>query len=117
MNIQGSWDIELETKPDLAASLERIYAWFEQEILDRPPIRFVSNNQVKRDSLSDPDVGPGRRWETYRDRWYDAEYRILVRNPKGVNRGVQCIEVDGVPMEGNRISYAPGSHEVTVLMG
>ena len=76
MNIPGAWDIELETKPDLHRSLERIYAWFEQEMIDRPPIRFVSNNQVKRDSLSDPEVGPGKRWETYRDRWYDAEYRI-----------------------------------------
>ena len=47
----------------------------------------------------------------------DAEYRIRISNPQGVNRGVATIEVDGTPIEGNVITYAPGSHEVTVTMG
>ena len=47
----------------------------------------------------------------------DAEYRIRVSNPQGVSRGVASIEVDGTPIEGNVIGYAPGSHEVTVVMG
>ncbi len=67
--------------------------------------------------LIDPCVPQTAQEFSVKRKFRDAEYRILVRNPKGVNRGVQCIEVDGVPMEGNRISYAPGSHEVTVLMG
>lgn len=76
MNIKGGWDIELACKPHLDKNLERIYAWYEQEVVDRPPIRFISNNQVFRDSQEDPDVGPGKRWETYTDRWFDPEYRV-----------------------------------------
>ena len=47
----------------------------------------------------------------------DAEYRIRISNPQGVSRGVASIEVDGTLIEGNVIGYAPGSHEVTVVMG
>ena len=47
----------------------------------------------------------------------DAEYRIRISNPQGVNRGVLTIEVDGALIEGNVIPYSPGSHEVTVTMG
>ena len=34
------WDLELETKPDFAKAMERVYAWYEQEMTDRAPIRF-----------------------------------------------------------------------------
>ena len=47
----------------------------------------------------------------------DAEYRIRVSNPKGVNRGIISMQVDGTEVEGNVITYAPGSHEVIVVMG
>ena len=47
----------------------------------------------------------------------DAEYRIRISNPKGVNRGVLTVEVDGALIDGNVIPYEPGSHEVTVVMG
>lgn len=76
MNIPGGWNLDLACKPNLEKNLERIYAWFQQEVVDRPPIRFVSNNQVFRDSREDPDVGPGKRWETYTQRWFDPEYRV-----------------------------------------
>ncbi len=76
MNLPKSWNIELECKPQLEKNLERIYAWFEQEVTDRPPIRFVSNNQAFRDSEIDPNVGAGKRWESYNDRWHDIEYRV-----------------------------------------
>ena len=47
----------------------------------------------------------------------DAEYRIRVSNPKGVNRGIISMQVDGTEIEGNVITYTPGSHEVIVVMG
>ncbi len=47
----------------------------------------------------------------------DAEYRIRVSNPKGVSRGIISMQVDGTDVEGNTISYSPGSHEVIVVMG
>ena len=47
----------------------------------------------------------------------DAEYRIRISNPKGVSKGILSMQVDGDSIEGNLIPYAPGSHEVTVVMG
>ena len=34
------WNLEIESKPDFEIAMKRIYAWFEQEVIDRPPIRF-----------------------------------------------------------------------------
>lgn len=76
MNIKGGWNVELSCKPDFEKSLERIYAWYEQEIIDRPPIKFISNNQSLRDSVQDDNVGPGKRWATYNDKWFDVEGRL-----------------------------------------
>jgi cellobiose phosphorylase len=48
-----------------------------------------------------------------------ATYAIEVANPKGVNFGVQSMEVDGKPIEGNVVpAYADGkTHEVNVVLG
>ena len=102
MNIPGSWDLELECKPQLEKNLERIYAWYEQEVVDRPPVRFVSNNQVFRDSKGDDNVGPGKRWEDYNARWYDAEYRVLE-----FEKSIECIELLGENMPIFWPDYSP----------
>ena len=38
------WPVELEKKPDFEKAMKRVYAWYEQELLDRPPIRFSAHN-------------------------------------------------------------------------
>ena len=39
------WTVELEGKPDFEKAMERIYAWYDNEIIDRAPIRFSSHNE------------------------------------------------------------------------
>ena len=47
-----------------------------------------------------------------------AEYRIVVKNPNGVCRGVTSLELDGQPLEGNLVPLCgEGSHEVIVTLG
>lgn len=47
----------------------------------------------------------------------DAEYIIKVKNPKGVNKGVRSLLLDGQRMEGNTVPFSEGRHTVEVVMG
>ncbi|GHV72734.1 hypothetical protein AGMMS49940_00360 [Spirochaetia bacterium] len=67
----GGWPVELETKPDMEKCLERVYAWYEGEILDRPPVRFTRHNA----EFEVVDTS-GRTWPSLKDRWFDAEYQL-----------------------------------------
>ncbi len=64
--------MELSTKPDSARCLERIDAWFAQEIVDRPPVRFYHHN-VEYEAGTALDT---TRWASLEERWFDAEYQI-----------------------------------------
>lgn len=66
------WTIELEKKPDFDTSMDRIYAWYNQEIIDRVPIRFSAHNAEFNDSL----VLPGHSWNNLKERWWNVEYQI-----------------------------------------
>ena len=44
MTIPGSWNLELGCKPDFEKAMQRIYAWYNQEMIDRPPILFSAHN-------------------------------------------------------------------------
>ena len=46
-----------------------------------------------------------------------AEYIIKVKNPKGVNKGVRSLFLDGQRMEGNTVPFSKGRHTVEVVMG
>ena len=63
------WTLELEQKPDFDQAMQHIYAWYEQEMIDRPPIRFSAHN-------AEYSASPHLRktWPTLKDRWFDAEY-------------------------------------------
>jgi uroporphyrinogen-III decarboxylase len=63
-------NIFLESKPDFTACLNRIEAWFNQEIIDRVPIRFHRHN-----AEYDRMIGKSKHQSLY-DRWMDAEYQI-----------------------------------------
>ncbi len=67
--------------------------------------------------LIDPCVPYTAQEFSVKRKFRDAEYRIRISNPKGVNRGVLTVEVDGALIDGNVIPYESGSHEVTVVMG
>ncbi len=67
--------------------------------------------------LIDPCVPVTALDYSVKRKFRDAEYRIRIRNPKGINHGVESVEVDGTLIDGNVIPYTPGSHEVIVIMG
>lgn len=65
-------NIELEQKPDFGKCMERIYAWYNQEIIDRAPIRFAAHNA----EYSEANLLKGRSWPSLKDRWWDTGYQI-----------------------------------------
>jgi hypothetical protein len=66
------WEMELESKPDFNQAMKRIYAWYEQEIIDRPPVRFTRHNAEfeAADNIWKPE------WRDLRDKWFDEEYQL-----------------------------------------
>jgi len=66
------WKVELETKPDFEKAMERIYAWYDQEIIDRAPIRFSAHNA----EFSEEHKLSGYTWNNLKERWWDTRYQI-----------------------------------------
>jgi hypothetical protein len=62
--------MNLEFKPDLEQSLQRVYAWLEGEIIDRVPVQFHRHDMTKR---TNRDVS---KWANLKERWFDAEYQV-----------------------------------------
>lgn len=65
--------IELQGMPGAAKSMERIDAWFDHAVIDRPPVRFSKHNEQYETAAS---FQPNARWKTLRDRWMDTEYQV-----------------------------------------
>ena len=58
---------------DFELAMKRVYAWYENEILDRPPIRFIAHNaflDLHTESLY------GLSPEEKKTNWFDAEYQV-----------------------------------------
>ena len=66
------WSLELEQKPDFDTCMDRIYAWYNQEIIDRVPIRFSAHNAEYSESIN----LPGHSWNNLKERWWNTEYQI-----------------------------------------
>ncbi len=62
-----------------------------------------------------------KRWKEYEInyKFIDTAYKIKVKNPQGINKGVLSIALDGTKMQGNSfVLINDGSrHEVEVIMG
>jgi hypothetical protein len=66
------WSIELESKPDFEQAIDRVYAWYEQQIIDRPPVRFTRHNA----EYEAADNTWKDSWHSQKDKWFDEEYQI-----------------------------------------
>ena len=66
-----NWILELEGKPDFEMAMKRIYAWYNQSIIDRVPIRFSAHNAeyIQHEYK-------GKKWNSLKERWFDAEYQV-----------------------------------------
>ena len=63
-------DPGLELKPDFVKCMERIYAWYDHQVIDRVPVRFSAHN-AEYDVVDSAD-----RWPDLKSRWYDVEYQV-----------------------------------------
>ncbi|MFW5696411.1 MAG: hypothetical protein ACOCXR_01355 [Phototrophicaceae bacterium] len=66
------WNIELEGKPDFEAAMKRVYAWYEGEVLDRVPVRFVAHNAAFNLGGEEGKRPP----EEQKKRWFEVERRV-----------------------------------------
>jgi len=73
MSRQNWWNMDLEGMPDFDMAMQRLDAWFESEILDRPPVRFVAHNAFL--ELAQADMADMTAAER-QTRWFDAEYQV-----------------------------------------
>jgi len=62
--------MELSTKPDFGQCMDRVEAWWDCQVIDRPPVTIhVRPERAARQV-------PPRRHASLRDRWLDYEYAI-----------------------------------------
>lgn len=72
---KNNWrDIELEKKPDFEKSMERIYAWYNQEMVDRAPIRFSAHNAEYAEGHKLADY----KFNSLKERWCNVQYQLDV---------------------------------------
>jgi hypothetical protein len=64
--------MELQNKPDFEPAMKRIDAWFDREMIDRPPVRFAEHNA----DFSGAHTLAGRSWPDLKSRWFDADYQV-----------------------------------------
>jgi len=64
------WTFNLEFKPNMDDAMQRVYAWYQGDFMDRPPIRFSRHNAEY--ELRERT----RTWPTLKDRWFDTEYVV-----------------------------------------
>ena len=70
---QTWWTVEIEGMKDFDMSMKRVYAWYENEIIDRPPVRFVAHNAFLESAKEDISQLPPAEKKAW---WFDAEIQI-----------------------------------------
>lgn len=69
----GWWSLELEGMPQFDEAMKRIYAWYNNEVIDRVPVRFQAHNaalEIAIDELAGLDPEGKKAW------WFDVPRRI-----------------------------------------
>ena len=61
--------MELATQPDFPRTMQRFEAWWQCEVIDRPPVRMTAANNA-------PVAWPKKKHNSQRERWFDLEYRL-----------------------------------------
>lgn len=70
LNEIGGWPVELDNMPGFEQAIQRVYAWYHGEVIDRPPVRFSAHNAfVEEAAAAYPSAN-------LKDRWFDAEFQV-----------------------------------------
>ncbi len=79
---------------------------------------FILGVKPDYDGLTiDPCIPKSWKGYTVTRRFRGATYTIEVKNPKKVEKGVASLTLDGKPINGQTVPFAPGRHKVVVTMG
>ena len=70
-NASGLASRTFRSKPDFDECMARVYAWYEQKFIDRPPVRFHHHN-IEYERTSQGKA----RWARYEDRWLDVDHQM-----------------------------------------
>jgi len=69
----NAWTLDLEGMPHFDESMKRVYAWYENQIIDRPPIRFMAHNAFL--NAATEEVAAMSR-EDKKAWWFDVEAQV-----------------------------------------
>lgn len=67
------WEVEIDGMPHFEMAMKRVYAWFENEIIDRPPVRFMAHNAFL--EAASEDIAHLSQTEK-KDWWFNAELQV-----------------------------------------
>jgi hypothetical protein len=70
---QDWWKLELENMPQFEMAMKRVYAWFENQIIDRPPVRFMAHNaflESAKEDIADLSKEEKEAW------WLNVELQV-----------------------------------------
>jgi hypothetical protein len=73
MSVRERWAVEIEGMPHFEAAMERVEAWYENQIIDRPPVRFMAHNaflEATQQDLAGLSRDEKQAW------WFDAELQV-----------------------------------------
>ncbi len=71
--LQERWSLELEGMPQFDMAMQRVDAWYQNEIIDRPPIRFQAHNaflNAATEEIENLSRAEKKAW------WFDAELQV-----------------------------------------
>ncbi|MFC1997902.1 hypothetical protein ACFLXI_09940 [Chloroflexota bacterium] len=67
------WSVEIEGMPQFDQSMKRVYAWFDNKIIDRAPVRFQAHNEflnAATEEVSRLSKEDKKAW------WFDVETQV-----------------------------------------
>lgn len=73
MKMDDWWTVEIEGMPQFEMAMKRVYAWYENEIIDRPPVRFMAHNAFLEAAKEDIAALSSEEKEAW---WFDAELQV-----------------------------------------
>ncbi len=70
---QEWWTLELEGMPQFDMAMKRVYAWYQNEIIDRPPVRFQAHNAFLNAATEEIENLPREEKKAW---WFDVELQV-----------------------------------------
>jgi hypothetical protein len=67
------WSVEIEGMPQFDLAMKRVYAWFENQIIDRAPVRFQAHNSflnAATEEVANLSKEDKKAW------WFDVETQV-----------------------------------------